>query len=52
MEELTDIKQVIRNSVSIKFNIKSFTCDECDEVNSCVYAFDPYNIYNDCLKYK
>jgi hypothetical protein len=26
-----------------------FTCDSCDEVSKCEYAFDAYNTNGDCL---
>ncbi len=26
-----------------------FTCDECSDNNRCIFAFEGYNINNDCL---
>ena len=31
---------------------ESFTCDDCDDVDLCVLAFDPYNTNGDCLASK
>lgn len=29
-----------------------FTCWTCKEVDTCIYAFDPYNLNGDCLALK
>ncbi len=34
------------------FKPLKFTCHKCDEVDTCVYAFDLYNINRDCLANK
>ena len=45
LRELLDYARDIKDTLSVE----DFTCWDCSSWQKCEYAFDIYNLYDDCL---
>lgn len=46
-----EIGKLIDSGVNPK-TIEEFTCNNCDDVDKCIWSYDLYNIDGDCLAQK
>lgn len=49
---MTDREKLIEWCKEHNIVDKEITCDTCDGVTVCKFAFDPYNLDGDCLALK